>query len=161
MPDGVFDLATIETTTLPLESFDLVLMYHVLEHVRDPDVALANAAKLLKGGGRLVVAVPNLRSAARRLFGQNWFGYQLPEHLWHFSERNLGDIARRAGLLVERVRPQRYVGGYADSLANALNLDMRSPVRVALRAALWLPGLVGLLIGDASAIEVWLRKCES
>ncbi|MGH7229120.1 MAG: class I SAM-dependent methyltransferase [Nitrospiraceae bacterium] len=85
-------------------SFDLVTFWHVLEHLDDPKLALAEARRLLKADGRVVVAVPNIESLQARMFKEDWFHLDVPRHRWHFSPRTLAAVADRCNLRVESTR---------------------------------------------------------
>lgn len=85
-------------------SFDLVTFWHVLEHLEDPGYALAEAGRLLKPDGRIVVAVPNINSWQAGWFTDEWLHLDVPRHRWHFSPETLGALATRCGLHVESVR---------------------------------------------------------
>lgn len=107
------------------DSFDLITITHVLEHVRDPDRMLVDCMQLLKEGGVIAVAVPNAESWQARLTRDNWFHLDLPRHLWHFSERWLS--GRLAGLGYELVAVRRLdlahnIFGWLQSLLNAAGL---------------------------------------
>jgi SAM-dependent methyltransferase len=78
--------------------FDAVLFNHSLEHIDDPAQAVADAARLLRPGGLLAIAVPNFGSWHRRLFGSAWFQLDLPRHLQHFDRDSLDALVRAAGL---------------------------------------------------------------
>jgi 2-polyprenyl-3-methyl-5-hydroxy-6-metoxy-1,4-benzoquinol methylase len=73
------------------ESFDVITMWDVLEHVYDPPAVIRAAARLLRHGGILVINHPNLASVDRRLFGRFWCGYELPRHLYLYP----ADLLRR------------------------------------------------------------------
>ncbi len=79
-------------------SFDAVMFNHSLEHIDDPADALARAARLVKPGGLVAIAVPNFGSWHRRRFGSAWFQLDLPRHLQHFDRDSLGTLVRAAGL---------------------------------------------------------------
>ncbi|MGN6257813.1 MAG: class I SAM-dependent methyltransferase [Solirubrobacterales bacterium] len=78
--------------------FDAILFNHSLEHIDEPARALAEAARLLRPGGLLAIAVPNFGSWHRRFFGSAWFQLDLPRHLQHFDRNSLSALVEAAGL---------------------------------------------------------------
>ncbi|MCB9849906.1 MAG: class I SAM-dependent methyltransferase [Phycisphaerales bacterium] len=86
------------------EPFDLVTMWDVIEHLPEPQTAIAQLAGKLSPGGVLALSTGDVASLAARLCGRRWHLYNLPEHLWFFNERSLRLLLERAGLVVERVR---------------------------------------------------------
>lgn len=92
----------VDALGLPEGSADLVLLWHVLEHVRDPARMLGEIATLLRPGGTLIVAVPNAGSLEARLSGPRWFHLDVPRHLWHFTPATLTTLLRPEGLEVGR-----------------------------------------------------------
>lgn len=93
----------LEGAQLPEGSFDLVTLWHSVEHVADPAALIARAAGLLKDGGRLFVAFPNVRSWDLVLFGSRWFHLDPPRHLHYFSPEAMTRLLERNGLVVERL----------------------------------------------------------
>jgi methionine biosynthesis protein MetW len=81
----------------PDDSFDLVLMNHVIEHVHDPLATLGEIRRLLRVGGMLVVTTPNGGCWGHRHFGADWRGLEPPRHLYIFNGYNLDALAQRAG----------------------------------------------------------------
>lgn len=104
------------------QSFDVVTMWHSLEHVHQPLSILQEAHRLLVPGGRLIVAVPNIDSWPFRWFGTAWFGLDLPRHLTHFTPVTLREMIERAGFQINVVRPIRH----ADWLRSSAKLARRS-----------------------------------
>ncbi|MEW6247787.1 MAG: class I SAM-dependent methyltransferase [Nitrospirota bacterium] len=91
---------TLETAPFAESSFDVVLFSHSLEHMCSPCDALARAWRLLKPGGRLMVAAPNAESWERRIFGRWWFPWEIPRHLYHFDKATLTRLLQKAGFQV-------------------------------------------------------------
>ena len=86
------------------ERFDAIIMFHVLEHLANPVDTLQRCAKLLKRGGRIIIAVPNFNSWQARVFGAAWFHLDVPRHLCHFSIRSLSQALSHAGFKVVHTR---------------------------------------------------------
>src|SRR5262249_5633000 len=84
-PRAAPPLGSLPPPELRRASFDVIPMWHSLEHVHAPLEVLRQAHRLLVPGGRLVVAVPNIDSLPFRWFGPAWFGLDLPRHLTHFA----------------------------------------------------------------------------
>ena len=80
--------------------FDVVLLSHVLEHVRDPLALLQQAAARLAVGGRIVVVTPNARALGLAWFGSAWFALEAPRHLMLFDSHTIRKLAADAGLRV-------------------------------------------------------------
>jgi len=81
--------------------FDEVVIWHVLEHLDDPLGTLREVHRILRPGGRLVVAVPNFSSAQARWSGPAWFHLDAPRHLFHFSLDALRRLLNGTGFAVE------------------------------------------------------------
>ena len=113
-----------------------VVFWHSLEHLPEPGDAIVQAARLLKPGGVVAVAVPNTASLQASAFGDRWLHLDLPRHLVHLSSRTLADGLERDGFRVERssnVRGGQIVIG-------------------------WLHGLVGLLPGRPDLYQALRRR---
>jgi 2-polyprenyl-3-methyl-5-hydroxy-6-metoxy-1,4-benzoquinol methylase len=96
--------APVEDAALPAESFDVITMSHVIEHVHDPIKVLSECRRLLRPRGRLILVTPNIRSLGRFLFRSRWLGWDIPRHLFVFSSQSLRACVGRAGLEVQGVR---------------------------------------------------------
>jgi hypothetical protein len=94
----------VKIYTTPLEecgfqegSFDLAILWHVLEHLEDPSQTFELLSQLLKAGGLLLLEVPNYSSIQSRLAGKHWFHLDTEHHLHHFSNQGLQRLLRRRG----------------------------------------------------------------
>jgi SAM-dependent methyltransferase len=88
----------VHQAPLPRGYFDLITLWHSLEHDGDPVGVLRRAGELLRPGGAVVAEVPDAAGALARLCGRHWLGWDLPRHLVHFSAASLRRAARSAGL---------------------------------------------------------------
>lgn len=90
-----------EIASLPDESFDLIAMWHVLEHVENLNEELNHLHRLLKKGGRIVIAVPNYKSDDAEYYKEFWAAYDVPRHLNHFSRETIKSIFKSNGLYLK------------------------------------------------------------
>ncbi|MBI3154355.1 MAG: class I SAM-dependent methyltransferase [Burkholderiales bacterium] len=120
----------------PLEpgSFDAAILWHVLEHSRDPKAQILRLASLLRPGGVLGIRVPNAESFGSRVAGVWWPWMCPPTHLWFFSRSTLPRLLRDCGFEVVEVRTQRGDGNnlyqytlmWAGHALNELRLRLRT-----------------------------------
>ncbi len=89
---------------LPENKFDLVTMWHSLEHMRDPREILRKIYSITKPGGKLLICVPNYANVIAKLFRQRWFALDLPRHLFHFTPAMLKKMLLSAGFRVSSIR---------------------------------------------------------
>ncbi len=91
-------------TDLTADTYDVVVMSHVIEHVPDPQSLLRECWRLLRPGGRLVVVTPNSQALSRRLFGRYWMPLDPPRHLALFTVPALKRLSEDAGFGIETLR---------------------------------------------------------
>ncbi len=94
--------AAIEGARVEPGSIDVLVLWHVLEHVEDPGAALRTLRSWLPPGGVLLVGVPNLASWQARLAGSRWYHLDLPRHRTHFTAAGLTTLLEGSGFAVER-----------------------------------------------------------
>ena len=86
-----------ETMTFAPASFDVAVMFDVIEHLLDPVLSLQRARAALRTGGVVVVSTPNVNSLTRFALGIDWAVLSPAEHLYNFSAHSLDLALRRAG----------------------------------------------------------------
>lgn len=74
------------------KQFDVVTLWHVLEHIPDLEETILKLAALVKPQGALIIAVPNFKSFDARYYGKFWAAYDVPRHLWHFSKESMKNL---------------------------------------------------------------------
>ena len=101
---------SIEEVTFQPESFDIITMWHALEHTPDPRVHVEKAWNWLKPGGLFVVDVPNHEGTDAIHLWDAWDGWSLPYHLYHFTPATLNALLMRFGFTP--IREKRYHSQY-------------------------------------------------
>lgn len=91
---------TLEEANYPPGYFDVIVMYHTLEHLPDPLDVLKEVKKLLREEGLLHISVPNVSCWERIIQGKRWGAFALPSHLYCFSPRTLQKLCKRAGFTI-------------------------------------------------------------
>jgi 2-polyprenyl-3-methyl-5-hydroxy-6-metoxy-1,4-benzoquinol methylase len=109
----------------PPASFDVVTFFHVLEHLPDPEAALAEARRVIGSEGRLLVEAPNLGGLQSTLAGGRAFQVDAPRHLFHFTRASLLRSLERAGFEALRVGTHSFEFGYFGMVQSLLNLATR------------------------------------
>ncbi len=108
-------------------TFDAVIMWHVLEHVPHPEQTLAEIRRILKPGGRLILAVPNFGSLQSRRTTNDWFHLDLPRHLYHFTPETLQRLLACSGFHFESVRHMAMLQNSFGWLQSILNRVSGTP----------------------------------
>ncbi len=98
-------------------SFDVISMWHVLEHVSDLRGRMAQLKELIKPKGTLIIAVPNCDAYDARKYGKFWAGYDLPRHLYHFTKSDVKLLAENFGFEVVKILPMRFDAFYVSLLS--------------------------------------------
>jgi 2-polyprenyl-3-methyl-5-hydroxy-6-metoxy-1,4-benzoquinol methylase len=91
------NLGKLEDVHYAENTFDAIMMSHMIEHVHSPLGLLAECRRILKPGGRLSIATPNINSLGRRMFRSSWFPLDPPRHLHLFTVEALKTLLRKAG----------------------------------------------------------------
>jgi 2-polyprenyl-3-methyl-5-hydroxy-6-metoxy-1,4-benzoquinol methylase len=99
------------------ESFDVITMWHVMEHVHQLHEYFDKIQSLLKPGGILIVAVPNYESLDAKHYGEFWAAYDVPRHLYHFSANSMKLLFQTYKLKFSEMRPMHFDAFYVSLLS--------------------------------------------
>ena len=112
---GVLFADTIEK--LESNSFDVITLWHVLEHVPDVAHQVAELKRLLKPSGTLIIAVPNFKSFDANYYKTFWAAYDVPRHLWHFSKTAIEKLFDKQNMNLVAVKPMWFDSYYVSLLS--------------------------------------------
>lgn len=104
-------------TDLEDHSFDVITMWHVLEHVPDLENQIGELKRLLKPEGTILIAVPNFNSYDAKYYGKFWAAYDVPRHLWHFSKTAIQLLFAKQNLSLEKILPMHFDSFYVSLLS--------------------------------------------
>ncbi|KPM30939.1 Methyltransferase type 12 [Croceitalea dokdonensis DOKDO 023] len=97
--------------------FDVITLWHVLEHVPDLENTVAKILTLLHHQGALVIAVPNFKSYDADYYGTHWAAFDVPRHLWHFSKPAIIRMFKKYDWEVVRTKPMLFDAFYVAILS--------------------------------------------
>lgn len=133
---------TVHTQTLeefkPENPFDIVVLSNVLEHAPNPKEMLKNVSRVLKLCGQIWISCPNSQSWLRKLFGRAWINWHVPFHLFHFSNKTLGQLLQFSGFKITELKYITPCHWMSQSIVAAISArrgrktrHLRSPLLVA------------------------------
>lgn len=105
------------TNQLQDHSFDVITMWHVLEHVPNLEEQISELKRLLKPNGNIIIAVPNFNSYDAKHYGEFWAAYDVPRHLWHFSKTAIKLLFEKKQLQLVKVLPMKFDAFYVSLLS--------------------------------------------
>ncbi|AWA29288.1 methyltransferase [Flavobacterium magnum] len=98
-------------------AFDVISMWHVLEHVPDVKKQIATLSRLIKPNGTVLIAVPNFNSYDAKYYGSFWAAYDVPRHLTHFSKTAIKTLFEAHEFRLEKILPMKYDAFYVSLLS--------------------------------------------
>ena len=113
--NSVFDIHQLNN--FETNSFDVITLWHVLEHLPDLEHQISILKKLLKPNGRLVVAVPNYKSFDASYYNQFWAAYDVPRHLWHLDQNSISKLFASIDMEIEQIKPMLFDAFYVSLLS--------------------------------------------
>ena len=105
------------TSELENHSFDVISMWHVLEHVPDLNKQIKELKRLLKPTGTLIIAVPNFKSFDANHYGKFWAAFDVPIHFWHFSKTAIQLLFEKEEMKLEKILPMKFDSFYVSLLS--------------------------------------------
>lgn len=100
---GRIHLGTAESANYPEQNFDVVVMYHVIEHIEDPVSAIKEVLRILKKDGHLILGTPDFDSGCARRFGEKFRLLHDPTHISLFTNDSMHRFLRDHGFIIDRV----------------------------------------------------------
>lgn len=106
------DIESIEN-----QKFDVITMWHVLEHVPNVEHQIKELKRLLKPNGTIIIAVPNFKSFDAGYYGEFWAAYDVPRHLWHFSKTSIEKLFGNENMKLVKILPMIFDSFYVSLLS--------------------------------------------
>ena len=148
------------------DSFDAVVMSHLIEHVPDPLSLIRATHRILKPGGYLVAVTPNCQSLGHMIYRRNWRGLEPPRHVHIFSLHSLNALARKEGFrMIKATTTIRDASGYLTASQSLRRTGSHQPggahsrTAHALQFLEWVLIHAGIHAGEELALVA--RKCET
>lgn len=102
---------------LESNTFDVITMWHVLEHVPELNEQIAQLKRVLKPNGTLIIAVPNFKSFDAKYYKEFWAAFDVPRHLWHFSKTAISKLFQQQNMKVVEILPMKWDAFYVSLLS--------------------------------------------
>lgn len=118
------DISEVENQT-----FDVITMWHVLEHVPNLTEYITQLKSLLKPNGTLLIAVPNYKSFDAKHYGKFWAAYDVPRHLWHFSKKSIRLLFEKEKMKVVKTLPMKFDSFYVSLLSEKYKNKKSNPLK--------------------------------
>lgn len=97
--------------------YDVITMWHVLEHVHDINLLLDQLKSILRKKGHLIIAIPNSDSFDAQLYQEHWAAYDVPRHLYHFNQLTFNELIKYHGFKLMETIPMKLDSFYVSMLS--------------------------------------------
>ena len=114
---GIEPLTPEKLFEISEKKFNVITMWHVLEHVHQLHKTIEQINKLLINDGALIVAVPNCNSFDAKKYGEHWAAYDVPRHIYHFTKRDIEKLFSGFGYKLQEVFPMKFDSYYVSLLS--------------------------------------------
>jgi 2-polyprenyl-3-methyl-5-hydroxy-6-metoxy-1,4-benzoquinol methylase len=112
-----------------VKSFDVITLWHVLEHLPKLEEHFSIFKKLLKPNGILIIAVPNYKSYDAQYYKSYWAAYEVPRHLWHFSKKSISKLVECNNMKVIKILPMKFDAFYVCLLSEKYKSGIMNPLK--------------------------------
>ena len=113
--DAIFDIDYL--LKFKPNSFNVITLWHVLEHLPKLQEHMSILKSLLKPNGTLIIAVPNYKSYDAKYYKAFWAAYDAPRHLWHFSQTTISKLVAKEKMKVVKTLPMKFDSYYVSLLS--------------------------------------------
>jgi 2-polyprenyl-3-methyl-5-hydroxy-6-metoxy-1,4-benzoquinol methylase len=120
---------TIKLESLPSNSFDVITLWHVLEHLPNLEKQIEVFKKLLKPNGTIIIAVPNYNSFDANYYKEYWAAYDVPRHLWHFSQNSIKNLFEKFQIKLNKTIPMKFDSFYVSLLSEKYKTGKQNPFK--------------------------------
>lgn len=103
--------------SLQKKSFDIITLWHVIEHIEHLDELWELLSDLLKTNGTLIIACPNCASYDAGIYKSQWAAYDVPRHLWHFTPETMQPFSQRHGFELIQLHQMSFDAYYISMLS--------------------------------------------
>ncbi len=110
-------------------SFDVITLWHVLEHLPNLEDHIAIFKNLLKPKGALIIAVPNYKSYDAKYYKEFWAAYDVPRHLWHFNRDSITSLVSNFDFDVVKTKPMWFDAFYVSMLSEKYKNGKMNPIK--------------------------------
>jgi 2-polyprenyl-3-methyl-5-hydroxy-6-metoxy-1,4-benzoquinol methylase len=104
-------------------SFDVITLWHVLEHLPKLEEHISIIKSLLKPNGTLIIAVPNYKSYDAKYYKEFWAAYDVPRHFWHFSQKAISKLVTNEEMKIVKTLPMKFDSYYVSLLSEKYKSD--------------------------------------
>ncbi|HEY4650684.1 MAG TPA: class I SAM-dependent methyltransferase, partial [Pontibacter sp.] len=102
---------------LPDEKYEVITLWHVLEHIHTLNETINHLISHLSETGTLIIAVPNADSHDAKQYKENWAAYDVPRHLYHFTQATMKRFLKKHKMVLEEVLPMKFDAYYVSMLS--------------------------------------------
>lgn len=99
------------------ETFDIISLWHVLEHIHQLNETIEWLKDRLSKHGSIIIAVPNHESKDAEIYQQQWAAYDVPRHLYHFTQKSIEELFNKHGFQLRETLPMKFDSFYVSMLS--------------------------------------------